>query len=246
MSVEPYLWPDPPLLKDIGVNKDNGAPFGSSGEDKAKKALLNTMNTFTPSFDSKVPLPKDVDLMQLKKNVWDGKRILLSWTLSLYGSRREAVEIGIRRAGGIVLRYPRDDDENLGTEAREKIRDKKEARAVDECDILITRWRSGRSYGKVCSKRSTSLEWLTLIIRLSDYIKRSALWRGYIMSSHPDRYPVPLTSSFITQSPEDQLIISLCMCVVSLLRFLRILFDLQTRKLRLQIIQGKHASTSRN
>lgn len=152
MSVEPYLWPDPPLLTDIGATANIKTHNGQSSEDKAKKALLSTMNDFTPSFDSKVPLPKDVDLMLVKKNVWNGKRILLSWTLSLYGSRREAVEAGIRRAGGMVLRYPTDDDEDLTTEAREKRRDKKEARAVDECDILITRWRSGRSYGRVCSK----------------------------------------------------------------------------------------------
>lgn len=147
LPIEPYLWPDPPYLKDIGVHDVNA--LGESSEDKAKKALLNTVNTFTPSLDSRVPLPKDVDLIQLKRNVWGGKRILLSWTLTLYGSRREAVEAGIRRAGGEVLRYPGDDDGDLSTEEKEKRRDKKEARAVNECDILITRWRNGRAYGKV-------------------------------------------------------------------------------------------------
>ncbi|XP_006464077.1 hypothetical protein AGABI2DRAFT_180183 [Agaricus bisporus var. bisporus H97] len=162
LSVEPYLWPNPPLLTDIGATANIKTHNRQSSEDKAKKALLSTMNDFTPSFDSKVPLPKDVDLMLVKKNVWNGKRILLSWTLSLYGSRREAVEAGIRRAGGMVLRYPTDDDEDLTTEAREKRRDKKEARAVDECDILITRWRSGRSYGRAFRLHKTigTMAWL--------------------------------------------------------------------------------------
>jgi hypothetical protein len=143
LPVDPYLWPDPALLKDIGVVIKE--------ENKPKADMMATANKFTPAIDSRVPLPKDVDLMPVKKDAWNGKRILLSWTLSLYGSRREAVEAGIRRAGGEILRYPGDDDDDLSTENKEKRRDKKEARTAVECDIFITRWRSGRAYGKVRS-----------------------------------------------------------------------------------------------
>jgi len=88
-----------------------------------------------------------VDLLPLKHGVFDDKRILLSWTLSLYGSRREAVEMGIRRAEGV--RYPGDHDDDLSTGGKERRWDKKEARTVNKCDILITRWRNGKAYGKV-------------------------------------------------------------------------------------------------
>ncbi len=63
--------------------------------------------------------------------------------------RRQAIEASIRRAGGEILRYPGDDDDDLGTEEKEGWRDKGEERVVMECDILITRWRYGRAYGKV-------------------------------------------------------------------------------------------------
>lgn len=153
LPVESYLWPDPPYLKQIGIHDisalEAGKDKGDKQENKAKKNMMATANIFTPAADSSIPIPKDVDLMPVKKGIWNGKKILLSWTLSLYGSRREAVEAGIRRAGGEVLRYPGDGDDDLDTEEKEIRRDKKEARAVVECDILITRWRSGRAYGKV-------------------------------------------------------------------------------------------------
>jgi hypothetical protein len=135
-------------LKEIGIS-DINALGPVKEEDKAKKIMMVTANLFTPTADSKVPVPRDVDLMPVKKGVWNGKRILLSWTLALYSSRRQAVEASIRRAGGEILRYPGDDDDDVSTEEKEKRRDKKEARAVTECDILITRWRYGKAYGKV-------------------------------------------------------------------------------------------------
>ncbi|TFK17473.1 hypothetical protein FA15DRAFT_761050 [Coprinopsis marcescibilis] len=44
------------------------------------------------------------------KNVWKGRRIILARNLRLVGRRREAVEVGIRRAGGVVVRWEGDED----------------------------------------------------------------------------------------------------------------------------------------
>lgn len=142
-------------MKDIGYGDAGKLVKVRSGEEegkeeKAKKNMMATTNLFTPSSNSpKIPLPKNIDLLPVKRGILDNKRVLLSWTLSLYTTRREAVEAGIRRSGGVVLRYPGDDDDDLSTEEKEKRRDRKEGRAVGECDILITRWRFGKSYSKV-------------------------------------------------------------------------------------------------
>ncbi|KXN86850.1 BRCT-containing protein 1 [Leucoagaricus sp. SymC.cos] len=160
LPVAPYEWPDPPFLKEIGVKPDGVGV--ERKEDKGRRNMMRIVNDFTPSIDSKVPLPKDVDLLPVKKGVLEGKRILLSWTLTLYGGRREAVEAGIRRAGGVVLRYPGDDGEDLSTEEKERRRDRKEARAAVECDVLVTRWRRGRAYGKAFRLKKTigTMAWL--------------------------------------------------------------------------------------
>lgn len=69
--------------------------------------------------------------------VWAGRRILLSTSLELGDSPRGAIEAGIRRAGGVIVPITEDADEDV------------EEKAVDECDVLVTRWRSGKSYFKV-------------------------------------------------------------------------------------------------
>jgi len=196
LPVEPYEWPDPPLLKDIGVDVKKLGLAGQHNEEgqerceedegvlkqKAKKNMMLTANQFTPSATNfRTPLPKDMDLLPVKRGVFDNKRILLSWTLSLYGSRREAVEMGIRRAGGVVLRYPGDHNDDLSTEEKERRRDKKEARAVKECDILITRWRNGKAYGKVKISDSHCLAIQIEFCRRSSCTRRSGLWHGCIM-----------------------------------------------------------------
>lgn len=97
--------------------------------------MVLTTGQFIPfASNSKITSREAAHLLPAKRGVFDNEWILLSWTLSLYGSRREAVEAGIRRAGGVVLRYPGDGDDGLTTEKKERRRDRK-ARAVIECDI---------------------------------------------------------------------------------------------------------------
>ncbi|KAF6753937.1 hypothetical protein DFP72DRAFT_1170674 [Ephemerocybe angulata] len=46
------------------------------------------------------------------REVWGGRRILLARNLMLFGGRRDAVAVGIQRAGGVVVRWEGDDEED--------------------------------------------------------------------------------------------------------------------------------------
>jgi hypothetical protein len=77
------------------------------------------------------------------KKVWQGRRVLLSSTLGLVGGRREAVEVGIVRAGGVVVHWHAEE-----LEGRKK-RKLTEAEIVEQCDVFVTRFRNGKAYAWV-------------------------------------------------------------------------------------------------
>ena len=80
--------------------------------------------------------------------VWADRKILLSRGLELEDSRRHAVEISIRRAGGRVLPFPSSaSEEELG---------------VDACDVFVTRYREGRAYVRAyrAGKTVGTLAWV--------------------------------------------------------------------------------------
>jgi hypothetical protein len=164
LSIAPYEWPDPPLLKGKhGVNygaKKDGAHDGTE-QDEVKKSLYATAVMYTPADGSSPPIrPPSAGGMDMNtnthlNNVWGGRRILLSRTLRLFAGRRDAVEVGIRRCGGEIVRYAEDDEEDEEDpdeevqEQKEWEMDRKEADVLKECDVLVTRWRSGRPYVRV-------------------------------------------------------------------------------------------------
>ncbi|KAF8987228.1 hypothetical protein BDQ17DRAFT_1335176 [Cyathus striatus] len=84
--------------------------------------------------------------------VWNGRGTILSYTLELGGSRRQAIEAGILRAGGVSVRIEDGNEEPGSEEAeergkREKERDRREARCLNEgkgVDVYVTRWRGDR------------------------------------------------------------------------------------------------------
>lgn len=152
-----YEWPDPALLK----GPDTGEGEEKQKEDALKRAamrkvdpdkkmLYKTASLWSP--DSPLPptnapsssagsLPEPV-----AKDVWQGRRILLGRSLELVGGRQEAVEVGIQRAGGIVVtpEAPNEVDE------------------IDKCDVFVTRYRSGKAYVKAVRQAKTigTLPWL--------------------------------------------------------------------------------------
>lgn len=157
LSTEVYEWPDPQLLRNpLGVGGVGGQELNG-----VKKNMYTMAALFTsPMHESSPPSLDDLQTAavarsRMEANVWKGKKILLSRTLQLFDRRREAVQVGIERAGGVVVRYDGDEevDEGFGVldgpeelSEREKERRKNEADKVLESDVLVTRWRDGAAY----------------------------------------------------------------------------------------------------
>ena len=167
LSTDVYEWPDPDMLKN---------PLGVGGGQEltgVKKNMYAMAALFTaPMHESSPPALKDLQMVsgtqsRTEVDIWKGKRIVLSRTLQLFERRREAVEAGIKRAGGVVVRYDGDEevDEGFGVigstgseelSMKEKERRKNEAATVSDCDVLVTRWRDGAAYVVVCLNFSCS------------------------------------------------------------------------------------------
>lgn len=129
LGTEGYEWPEPRYLRrapdDDATAKDKNASNVIKGElSRAKKKLLQSIgwNDLPPSSSSSP-----------SSNIWSGRKILLSQILGLSPGRREAVEAGIRRAGGVVV-----DAEEGNEEER-----------MEDADVFVTRFRGGGAYYKV-------------------------------------------------------------------------------------------------
>ncbi|KAG6829223.1 hypothetical protein H0H87_012209 [Tephrocybe sp. NHM501043] len=159
LDTTPYEWPDPPMLRARGAedgeitNADALKRTALRKLDSEKKSLYRTADLLFPG----APLPNgDEETLQSSaasprgksKNVWEGRRVLLGRSLELFGSRLEAVESEIRRAGGNVVIYQGGKEQ--------------ETRAVDECDVFVTRFRSGRAYVQAIRQAKTigTLPWV--------------------------------------------------------------------------------------
>jgi len=127
-----YEWPDPIVLRSgksvegvvPGVGADTDARVSSkiSGE---KKALYKTA----------LMLPgHEVMLGRMEpRDIWEGRRILITSDMGLSEGRRQVVEAGIVRYGGAVIACQSGEEEAK----------------IDETDVLITRYRYGNHYIKV-------------------------------------------------------------------------------------------------
>ncbi|KAG2065402.1 hypothetical protein BDR04DRAFT_1145402 [Suillus decipiens] len=130
----PYLWPNPKVLQpgmQITIDDDD-VEIGESGRKKRKK-----------SGETRLSSPIVTEEAERKEgvNVWAGRRLLLSRSLELRKGHREAVEANIQRAGGTVVKVK-------GTSTDEEVQENEEATLVDECDVFVTRYRSGKAYFK--------------------------------------------------------------------------------------------------
>jgi len=136
MDTAPYEFPDPPLLKPQPRNTSIEGPTLS----KDQKTLLRAIELAENGTSKR--LKED-----LKGNVWQGRKILLSATLALEAGRRETVEDLIERTGGTVVR--------ASTPLLEED-------AVGEADVLVTRYREGSAYLRALELHKTigTLAWL--------------------------------------------------------------------------------------
>ena len=120
-----YEWPDPQVLRQSA--EGSAGTTGNSQSTGNKKTAVRTPG-------------QDVLSVQAgQRDIWQKRRILLSPSLELPPGRREAVEAGIERANGVVVRYA-DDGNRTEEEAAQKIQD---------VDVFVTRYRSGPAYVKV-------------------------------------------------------------------------------------------------
>jgi hypothetical protein len=125
-----YEWPEPKVLRMVREVEDEDVKRSKLTADK--KALFK-MAVWTPG--KNVPAsPANV------RDIWQGRSILLSPSLGLSRDRREAVEAGIRRTNGIVVKYESGEGNGSREEEEEKIK---------EADVLITRYRTGAAYVEV-------------------------------------------------------------------------------------------------
>ncbi|KAI9457707.1 hypothetical protein HD554DRAFT_2042292 [Boletus coccyginus] len=137
----PYAWPDPSVLRPGMTLTLSDDPLTTEG--RRKRRL--TADTDVEAGDGNNSIGEGGHV-----RVWAGRRILLSTSLGLSDGSRRAIEARIQRAGGVVVPVSEDADEDA------------EEKAVDESDVLVTRWRSGKSYFKAArtSHLIGTLSWL--------------------------------------------------------------------------------------
>jgi hypothetical protein len=138
----PYSWPDPPLLRlhppadeDAALQMKNIARTRAVPENR--KSLLAAVVSDGAAQDGAA---NPSSRAPGGSNAWNGRKLLLDPSLGLSPATRKAIEVGIERAGGTVLRYGQDSGEPAAEEA---------ALLIDEADVLVTRCRSGWAYVKV-------------------------------------------------------------------------------------------------
>ena len=128
-STAAYEWPEPTILTFGKLSSETGEvgdnllrPQSKLSQDKKAlyKAALMTAE-------------QEVKLSQAEtRDVWGRRRILLSPDLELSDRRRQAIEAGIVRSGGVVVDH-----------------DAQHADATYEFDVLIARYRWGPLYVQV-------------------------------------------------------------------------------------------------
>ena len=129
LSTAAYEWPEPSLLTFGRPSPETGAIGDSSLRpqnklSQEKKALYKAV-LITTEQEAKLGRAEP-------RNIWGRKRVLLSPDLDLSDGRRQAIEAGIVRSGGVVVEY-----------------DPKRIDVEYDFDILIARHRWGDLYVQV-------------------------------------------------------------------------------------------------
>jgi hypothetical protein len=129
LSTVAYEWPEPSLLT-VGRPSPETGVVGDSllrpqNKISQEKKALYKAALITAEQEVKLGCAEP-------RNIWDRRRVLLSPDLELSDGRRQAIEAGIVRSGGVVVEY--------------------DAKRIDveyDFDILIARYRWGDLYVQV-------------------------------------------------------------------------------------------------
>jgi mediator of DNA damage checkpoint protein 1 len=138
VSEDEYEWPEPRVLRGLDAYD---AECDGDEEKKKKGGKVDREQRMVLKGALWMPgkAVMEAEMVQ-KRDVWGGKRILLSTCLGLSEGSLGAVVAGIKRAGGVAVVC-----EVSGGKGKQK-----EVELMESCDVLITRWRSGAAYAKVC------------------------------------------------------------------------------------------------
>lgn len=133
LNTTAYEWPDPQLLRADPNQPEEGESPGTNGKKKPQKLDPHKKMLFRTALLNAEG--GEADFLELVvKDVWGGRKVLLSLGLGLREQMREAVAIGIERAKGAAMSPP----------SREE-----ELELISDCDVFVTRYRSGKAYVKV-------------------------------------------------------------------------------------------------
>lgn len=137
LPTDVYEWPEPEILK---VGRRYSGIKKVLGEQEGKRELSKAtgedwMKAMTAERRAVLKgLVAEGNVEVSGKDVWGGKRVLLSKELEFSELRRRTVEDGIRLCGGEVVESSEGEDE---------------VDLVDEADVLVTTYRWGEPYIKV-------------------------------------------------------------------------------------------------
>ena len=129
LSTAAYEWPEPPILT-FGKPSPEAGEVGDSLSRPQKKLSQDKKALYKAAL---ITAEQETKLGQAEiRDIWARRRILLSSDLELSDGRRQAIEAGIVRSGGVVVDY-----------------DAMHAHAECDFDVLIARYRWGNFYVQV-------------------------------------------------------------------------------------------------
>ncbi|KAJ7497377.1 hypothetical protein FB451DRAFT_1076020 [Mycena latifolia] len=147
----PYEWPDPKVLHPAPSEVEGKKEKTESSWRKlteAKRAFYKTA-IWNPDKGGQFPGPAE----SVGDGVWGRRKVLLSPSLGLEGTRRRALEEAVEAAGGLILSYASNDGDGEEDEAFD---------LAPECDVFVTRSRTGPAVFKAFAEGKIvgTLNWL--------------------------------------------------------------------------------------
>ncbi|KAJ4001562.1 hypothetical protein F5050DRAFT_1723266 [Lentinula boryana] len=148
LDIAPYEWPDPLVLQP-NIPSDNDRKKKSHKFELNKEVLFSTASWNAEAATTKIASPKQV---------FGRRRVLLGSSLKL-GERRRAIEGFVERADGEIIPLENTDGDGDKSE---------EAQKVMDCDIFVTRFRSGTAYYNAAraGKTIASMSWIFHVLSI--------------------------------------------------------------------------------
>ncbi|EIW75709.1 hypothetical protein CONPUDRAFT_112253 [Coniophora puteana RWD-64-598 SS2] len=139
-----YEWPEPRVMQPGFVVGADGAGVDENGR-RAKRVRRSGVDGAEEGVEGEGD--GNADGREAHPPVWAGKKVMLSASLGLNERARESIEERIRSGEGLPVRV----EARSGLDDEDEI-DEAEGRAAEDCDVLVTKYRSGKAYFKALRK----------------------------------------------------------------------------------------------